>query len=361
MTLHVAVAGWLLGPPSGANRRLLSLLAHAGDRLGAGERITVLHRPDWAPPPLARIAWRPLAIPAAPTWRRARAERAVLPGALAELGADVYDHGFLPLPRLRVPTCLLLHDLRAADGLGPWPRLLARALLRTACRRAAAIVVPSAWTAARLAHHAPDAAAKVAIVPNGVDAPAATAVPPPLRPLPPHGYLLHVGHLEARKHLDVVIDALALLPPDTRPELWLAGHDAGAWAKLARRARRRGVARAVQRLGIVADAELPRLFAHARAVVVPSRYEGFGLPALEGLAHGRPVLASAAGALPEVLGDAGVLLPVDDAHAWATAIATAGDAADERAHARRTRAAHFAWGASAARLLELWRSVAAGR
>ena len=55
MTLHVAVSGWLLGPHSGANRRLLALLAHTGPLLGEGERVTVLHRADFAPPALRPV------------------------------------------------------------------------------------------------------------------------------------------------------------------------------------------------------------------------------------------------------------------------------------------------------------------
>src|SRR5262245_66397847 len=117
MTMHVAVSGWLLGPPSGANRRLLSLLAHAGPLLAPGERITVLHRPAFAPPPLPRIDWSSIAIPAGPPWRRVLADRRPLPGCLREPGAPICDHGFLPLPALPGPGVLLLTDLRPVEGL----------------------------------------------------------------------------------------------------------------------------------------------------------------------------------------------------------------------------------------------------
>lgn len=351
MTLHVAIAGWLLGAPSGANRRMLSLLTHVGPLLQAGERLTVLHRPDFVPPQLPGVNWQPVPIPAGPSWRRALAERRVLPAALRALGATVFDHGLLPLPRLPLPICLLVHDLRAVDGLTPWPRWFARLVLRRALARAAVVVAPSAWTADRLRRIAPSA--DVRVVPNGVDLPAGTCAAP-VRPQPPGGYLLHAGHIESRKNVDVVIAALRALPPAERPALWLAGRDAGALRGLL--ARSAGLA--VRALGVVDDDDLGGLYRHARAVVVPSRHEGFGLVALEALAHGTRVLASDAGALPEVVGDAAMLLPPDDPGAWARAIACAGDG--RTAAERRARAARYSWSTAAAALVAIWRTVTRG-
>ena len=352
MTMHVVVAGWLLGPPSGANRRLLALLEHTAARLRADERITVLHGVAFTPPPLPNVAWRAIAIPPAPTLRRAFAEWRRLRAPLRELGATVYDHGFLPLPRVPVPTCLVVHDLRAVDGFTHWPRAIARRVLRAACERAAVVTAPSEWTAARLRTLAPRAT--IHVVPNGVTLPASTSVPtPPPFAAPAAGYVLHVGHLEPRKNVGVVVDALRLLPAAARPELWLAGRDAGALQGLRARAGDVGI----RVLGVVTEPELASLYHHARAVVVPSAHEGFGLPALEGLAHGRPVLVAAAGALPEVVGLAGVCVPAPDATAWSTAIAAT--AAAGEAAPRRARAASFTWPSAAERQLAAWRHAAA--
>lgn len=351
MTMHVAVAGWLLGPPSGANRRLLGLLEHLGPLLASGERITVLHRPDYAGPRVPGIAWHPIAIPAAPTWARVLAERRQLAKTLRQLGATVHDHGFLPLPPLPIATCLLVHDVRAADGATAWPRWFARAIVRRSCARASAVVAPSHWTAARLAALAPRTAAFV--VANGVGPPHGAVGPLP-RPLPISGYLLHVGHLEARKNIEVVIDALALLPRDGRPELWLAGRDAGALTALQARALGRDVV--LHPLGVVDETTLAALYRHSRAVVVPSTYEGFGLPALEGLAHGQRVLVSDAGALPEVVGTCTKPLPCHDPSAWAHAIGEpAADA--EAAEQARARAARFSWPRAAQEQLAIWRRI----
>jgi len=346
MTMHVAVAGWLLGPHSGANRRLLSLLAHVPAFLQAGERVTVLHRPDFAPPHLDGIGWQSIAIPAAPTWRRLLAERRLLARSLRELGATLLDHGFLLAPDVPVPVCLLVHDLRAVDGHGRWPRWLARRALRRSLARAALVVAPSAWTAGRLRALTPSAT--VVVVHNGVDVPAASDAPPPFA-IPVNGYVLHVGHVEARKNLTVVVDALRSLPMSTRPELWLAGRDAGALAAL----RTRAGDVVLRVFGVVADADLGALYRHARTVVVPSAHEGFGLPALEALAHGARVLVSDEGALPEVVGAAGTVLPAGDAAAWARAIARTDDGITPTD--RRQRASSLPWSAAASAQCDAWR------
>jgi glycosyltransferase involved in cell wall biosynthesis len=355
VSLHVAVSGWMLGPPSGANRRLLALLQHAAPLLRGDERVTVVHAQAFVPPALhARIGWRAAAIPAGPTARRVLAERRVLPRLLRELGITALDHGLLPVPRVPCPVLLTVHDLRDADGHGPRPRWLARRVVRSACRRAERVLVPSEFTRRRLLAVAP--AARVDVVANGTDPAAVVAEPEPATGPGHRGPLLHVGHLEPRKNLAVVLRALALLPEDQRPDLQLVGADAGAGRSLRALTAQLGLSASVQFLGAVADGELQQLYAAAGAIVVPSRYEGFGLCALEGLAHGRPVLVADAGALPEVTGDAATVLPADDAAAWARAIA-ARDRDGRSPEVRRARAAVFAWPRAAAQLVAAWRSL----
>ena len=352
--LHVAMSGWLLGQPSGANRRLLAIAEQAGARLAEGERLTVLHRPDYTPPTLCEnVKWQAIPIRGGPTRRRIVDERRHLARALERLGANVLDHGFLPLPKLTVPSCLLLHDLRAAEGITRWPRWLARRVLRGSCARAAAIVVPSQFTARRLHELAPGS--QPVVIPNG-----ATSNPATDRGAPDddRGYLLHVGHLEARKNVEVVLRALARLPADERPDLVLVGRDAGRAAALRRLGEQLGITGALRFRGVVDDETVAELGAAARAVVVPSPYEGFGLPAIDALAAGRPALVAAAGALPEVTGTVGVHLPADDVEAWATAIAATAVDDVEAAAARRAHAAQFSWSHAATATVALWRRLA---
>lgn len=350
MSLHVAISGWLLGPPSGANRRLLALVEHAAALLEPDERITVLHARSFAPPVAPRgITWSPIDIPAGPPLRRLLAERRLLPRVLRELGATVLDHGFLPTPPVAIPTCLLVHDVRGVEGLAAWPRVFARLALVRSCARATAVVVPSQWTRDRL-RDIGAARTAIEVVPNGVEL-------PPADDAPAADHLLHVGHLERRKNLELLLHALRRQPSERRPCLVLAGRDAGAGTRLRRLAARTGIAANVVFAGTVTEPELAHLYRTARAVVVPSLHEGFGLCALEGLAHGRPVLASRAGALPEIVGDQGILLPPDDAGAWAMAIAAPSDDSPAARSARRARAATFRWALAARALLTVWRRL----
>jgi glycosyltransferase involved in cell wall biosynthesis len=116
-------------------------------------------------------------------------------------------------------------------------------------------------------------------------------------------------------------------------------------------------------LGMVSPGRLAALRAGATAVLVPSRKEGFGLPVLEAMAAGVPVLASDLPALREVGGDAATYLPPDDPAAWAAAITAAAERGPagraERAAAGRARAATFTWERTARGLLDAYRDAAA--
>ncbi|MFY9346046.1 MAG: glycosyltransferase, partial [Planctomycetota bacterium] len=191
------------------------------------------------------------------------------------------------------------------------------------------------------------------VVRNGVTLPPPDPEPPP-QPALPASYLLHVGHVEPRKNLGVVVDALAALPTAQRPQLWLAGEDAGALTELQARAQAKSVT--LHAFGVVTDDAVTSLYRHARAVVVPSVHEGFGLPALEALAHGKPLLVSAAGALPEVVGTCARVLPPHNVAAWTAAIAAATTSPVD-ATACRTHAARFSWRDAAAQLLGIWRAL----
>jgi glycosyltransferase involved in cell wall biosynthesis len=138
----------------------------------------------------------------------------------------------------------------------------------------------------------------------------------------PGGFFLFVGTLEPRKNLLGLLDAYAGLSPGLRRRAPLA--IAGGWGwnteALTERLRRLDVTADVRLLGYVEDDVLAGLYSSCTALVWPSLYEGFGLPPLEALACGAPVIVSQVASLPEVVGSSAVLLAPQDAAAWTAAM-----------------------------------------
>jgi glycosyltransferase involved in cell wall biosynthesis len=173
-------------------------------------------------------------------------------------------------------------------------------------------------------------------------------------------YVLFVGTLEPRKNVPLLLDAFALVRKQLSAFLIVVG--ARGWLDapiLAARARS-GVGDAAQFVGWVDEDDLAVLYSHAGAMVLPSLYEGFGLPVLEAMACGAPVICSNAGPLPEVAGDAAVLLPPTDPAAWADAIVRvltdSAQAADLRARGF-ARSALFSWQRAAEATRDVYREA----
>lgn len=224
-----------------------------------------------------------------------------------------------------------------------------KAMIGRALRTADAVVVPTRSVATELAELVP-VGARVLVIPHGVTPAFASATDPAARSLDlPDRYVLAVGTVEPRKGLDVLVDAMARLHRTVAPApaLLLVGQP--GWGGLDPRglAERHGLAaESVRVLGKVPDADLATIMRRATVLAVPSLAEGFGLPLLEGMAAGVPVVHSDAPALVEVAGGAGIAVPRGDADALATALRTllADPAwADRLVAAGRARAAEFSW------------------
>lgn len=164
-------------------------------------------------------------------------------------------------------------------------------------------------------------------------------------------HLLFIGTLEPRKNLGLVFDACArlLARGQALPPLVVAGQEGTAGDAWRARAREAPLAGHVSFAGYVDAARREALFAEARAVVVPSLEEGFGLPALEAMACGVPVIAAPVGSLPDVMGGAGLFAPLAAPDAWADAITRVLDdgVAEDLARRGLARASAFSWTATA--------------
>ena len=171
-------------------------------------------------------------------------------------------------------------------------------------------------------------------------------------------YILYVGTIEPRKGVDILIQALNLLPG---PDLVLAGKDGWGVDRILRGLNDPNLAGRVHRLGWVPDQDLPALYGAAAVLTLPSQYEGFGLPVLEAMACGVPVVCSDAGALPEVTAGAARLIPPGDARALAQALAAVLGSRDLQTELKEkglTRARVFSWEQTARIALEAYREAA---
>jgi glycosyltransferase involved in cell wall biosynthesis len=173
------------------------------------------------------------------------------------------------------------------------------------------------------------------------------------------GCILFLGTLEPRKNLGVLLDAYSALltaRPDA-PPLVLAGHIPDEAGNLVRRVRERPLAGRVELPGYVSEAEKAALFQRALVFVLPSHTEGFGIPAVEAMAVGVPVIAANRGALAETIGGAGQLISADDPAALTDALTAVLFDATRRDWMREAgwaRAAQFSWARTAAGVREAW-------
>jgi glycosyltransferase involved in cell wall biosynthesis len=246
-----------------------------------------------------------------------------------------------------------------------------RAATRLSARRASALIAVSAFTAAELQDVLAVPAERIHVVPNGLDDSfrrpdeGAVAAYRERRGLPA-GFVLAVGTLQPRKNLAVLLAAVAELAqrgPMRPPDLVVAGAPGWGDIDIAAEARRLGLEGTVRVTGYVEPSELPLLYASAAVFAFPSRYEGFGLPAVEAMACGTPVIAARASSLPEVCGDAAVLVDPGVPAAWADALGRLLSSPGERqrlAAAGIARAAGFSWDKAAAGTLEAYRHALDG-
>lgn len=228
------------------------------------------------------------------------------PRLLADLGVDVAVFTYIAPPHGPVPVALAVHDvsfMTHPEWLGPRARAVLQRLVPPSCRRAARVLALSHTGAREICSALDVPADRVRVVSPYADPVFSPRPEAERRVAERHGlrrYCLAVGDLGPRKNLPALADAVALLG-ERDLELVLVGHAARGSARLLADAR-------VRWLGRVTDADLADLYAAAAVTAYPSLHEGFGLPALEAMACGSPLVVSGRGALPEVVGDAAIIV-----------------------------------------------------
>lgn len=242
-----------------------------------------------------------------------------------------------------VPTVLTVHDLavlRHPEAFPPWARRYGRLVVPRAVRAAARVIAVSQFTKRELVRLLGVPGEKVRVVPNAVGDAFTTE-----GPSAPGDYVLAVGTLEPRKNLRRLADAAA----SAGVELRVAG--ALGWGGV------QVSGNGVRWLGEVPDDELPALYRGALCAAYPSLYEGFGLPVLEAMACGAPVVTSAGGAMEEVAGQAAVLVDPTDTRSIAHGIAEAIARRVELSRLGPERARGFSWDAAAAATVAVYREA----
>lgn len=260
--------------------------------------------------PLVRILWEQLAFP----FLLARGDWDLL-----------HAMAFVAPLAVRLPVVVTVYDLsfvRHPEAFRAWNRIYLRLFTRLTCRRAVGILTISQAAREELIRLWKLPPERIEVAYPGID--------PRFRPLPekevgafraryglPDSFILYVGTLEPRKNLEVLLEAIARLSPPV--PLILVGGRGWKPAFLSRleALEREGRARWI---GFVPDTELPFWYNAATLLAYPSRYEGFGLPPLEAMACGTPVIAARASSLPEVVGEAGLLVDPDDVEGWVEGI-----------------------------------------
>jgi glycosyltransferase involved in cell wall biosynthesis len=363
--------------PAGAGRYVVELARALAGR-GDCSLALVARRDDAAR--WEEIAPRQRVLAVAPSRRATRLlyEQVRLASVVAALGSPAVEvhHGpHYSMPRRsRVPCVVTVHDMTFFDHPEWHERSKVtwfRSAIRYSAGHAALIVCVSEATAGRL-RDILSPSCPVVVVPHGVDhARFAPDEPSPgadrevLRRLGlPRPYALHLGTLEPRKGIVDLVAAFDLLA-ESQPELELVLAGGVGWkAEPALQAiAAAGASGRIRRLGYVPDEHVPALLRGARAVVYPSLEEGFGLPALEALACGAPLVTTAGTAMAELAGGSALLVPAGSPPALAAAMETAialepsGDGARRRERGLAI-AAPYTWESCAEGHLAAYRAAA---
>lgn len=364
--LRVGFDGHAFSSPAAGIRRYSTELVRALVALGEPLEVVALGGDaDRMPPGIERVAeaahppsnagWTLIGLPR--TAARARVDLIHAPAYTAPFWANV-------------PVVLTIHDVsyEVHPEWYPYRRdWLRRFFYRRSAMGATRVLTVSSFSASEITTAYSIPPARITIAPLGVHGVFGAGDPNVPVDLPTNvtePFLLHVGDIHERRNLPVVVDALLEarrhFGAAAAMSLVLAGVDRGVTEGLCAMAAEAGSPDAVVALGPVSEDRIHALYRGAVALVYPSLYEGFGLPLIEAMASGTPVLASHEASIPEVLGGAGLLLDARDVSAWRDAIIRiVNDEALRRDLQARglARAATYTWQRTAQITLKVYREA----
>lgn len=349
------------GVRTGIGRYLIEVLRAASEE--GLECVVYSDRERLSETALAGVTWRLLESQWTPWW-----DQVVLPRHLADDGVSVFLSPYYKTPLYApCPVVITVHDLFFIGYPGRWRPfydLGMTGLARLYASRAAAIVTDSAYSQRTIIKRLHAAPSKVRVIP--------VALGEEFRPQPCPEDLLHrygitapyifcVGNFLPHKNLPRLVQAYAAFDPalQARYQLVLGG-DVHMNRATEQEAARLGLTARIRFPGWIDQADLPFLYGGCTVFALPSLEEGFGLPALEAMASGVPVAASSRGAIPEVVGEAGLLFDPEDVPAISATLSrllTDADLRQELSKRGVARARQFTRQRTAARVVALLEEI----
>jgi glycosyltransferase involved in cell wall biosynthesis len=371
--MRVAVMGRSVRPGATGVGRYAANLVHGLTHVLPQDALTLFVTQDAPSSWRGKVRELRAPFPTPNEYARALWEQTVVPAQTAALGVDVYHSPNYILPAaLRCPSVVTIHDLaylhRNLHRLTS--HLYLSLLTGLAVRRATKVVAVSEHTRSCLESRYPHTAGRVEVIYEGVD-------PALRRPSPrdvqafrtrqglSEPYILFVGTQEPRKNLVRLVEAFeyAVTRNGLPHHLMLVGPRGWKTAALDTTIRLSASRERIHRVGYVADADLACWYAGAALFVYPSLDEGFGLPPLEAMACGTPVVTSNGGALPEVVGDAAITVNPRDTAALAGVISRVLQdeaLADHLRDRGEERARRFSWDDVARQYVALYERTSSG-
>jgi glycosyltransferase involved in cell wall biosynthesis len=374
--MHIAINAHLLAHSRSFRRAGISyyieeLLRHLGeaDRVNRYTVYTTRGLGNEALGLPANFAVRPSRLPTINPRVRVPWDQIVAPALASLADVNVYHstHAVIPL-FMRAPSVVTIHDLSPMSFPQTFRRhnrVYLNWATQVSVRRARHILAVSEFTKRELVRLLSVPPERITVTHNAVDARFAPPDPARLAAFRaakglPERFLLFIGTLEPRKNLVTLLEAYARIAEETDVPLIVGGGRGWMFEPVFARLEALGLKGRVHFPGYLEHDEMPLWYAAATAFVFPSLWEGFGIPPLEAMACGTPVVASNAASLPEVVGDAGIMVAPTDADALADALRRVlrDGALREELRARGfEQARRFSWRATAERTVRVYEQI----
>jgi glycosyltransferase involved in cell wall biosynthesis len=354
---------------TGVSRYIDELIRHLA-LLNSGSELIAYTNRNFEVDGWDSVRLRRAAIPVGNPTIRIGWELVTLPVATVRDRLDVFHGTVNALPRgIRAATAVTVHDLAflryPEQVTGKRYRYL-KWVVETSIRRANIVLTPSEATRADVIEAFAIGPDRVVATPLGVDERFRPASPESIESVRSEyrlerPYILTVGTLEPRKNLPMLVRAFAVLKDEIPHDLVLAGPAGWLMDDIERTIVAAGIDDRVRRIGFADDLALVALYSGAEMVAIPSLYEGFGLPVIEAMATGAPVLTSDVSSMPEVAGDAALLIDPTDLESIVEGIRRILGSEELRAKMRSAgplRAAQFTWQRTASETMAAYRRIA---